>query len=181
MHARAPMAASQHLQLRNIISFAPEIEQSNRYVIVAPAWENSVRTPQQRLPAHGNLLERSNLLEIRSRKLDPCMARRSKCEAPLMNVEREGNFITNWTISVDLFNQLQKRKTEPARVKTAIDNFDKCIVDVRNKIDDMINEAKSICTEPQGNKRRRRNNSSHDDRVALLEVCDNIRYIIPTI
>ncbi|CAH2011004.1 unnamed protein product [Acanthoscelides obtectus] len=52
-----------------------------------------------------------------------------------------------------LFNQLQKRKTEPAQVKTAIDNFEKCIVDVRNKIDDIINEAKSICTEAQGNKR----------------------------
>ncbi|CAH2000450.1 unnamed protein product [Acanthoscelides obtectus] len=50
-----------------------------------------------------------------------------------------------------LFNQLQKRKTEPAQVKTAIDNFEKCIVDVRNKIDDIINEAKSICTEPQDN------------------------------
>ncbi|CAH1974353.1 unnamed protein product [Acanthoscelides obtectus] len=73
-----------------------------------------------------------------------------------------------------LFNQLQKRKTEPAQVKTAIDNFEKCIVDVRNKIDDIINEAKSICTEPQGNKRRQRNNSSHDHRVAALEVCDNI-------
>ncbi|CAH1986560.1 unnamed protein product [Acanthoscelides obtectus] len=73
-----------------------------------------------------------------------------------------------------LFNHLQKRKTEPAQVKTAIDNFEKCIIDVRNKIDDIINEAKSICTEPQGNKRRRRNNSSHDHRVAALEVCDNI-------
>ncbi|CAH2008113.1 unnamed protein product [Acanthoscelides obtectus] len=72
-----------------------------------------------------------------------------------------------------LFNQLQKRKTEPAQVKTAIDNFEKCIVDVRNRIDDIINEAKSIYTEPQGNKRRRRNNSSHDHRVAALEVCDN--------
>ncbi|CAH1967329.1 unnamed protein product [Acanthoscelides obtectus] len=72
-----------------------------------------------------------------------------------------------------LFNQLQKRKTDPAQVKTAIDNFGKCIVDVRNKIDDIINEAKSICTEPQGNKRRRRNNSSHDHRVAALEVCEN--------
>ncbi|CAH2008500.1 unnamed protein product [Acanthoscelides obtectus] len=69
-----------------------------------------------------------------------------------------------------LFNQLQKRKNEPAPVKTAIDN----IVDVRNKIDDVINEAKSICTEPQGNKRRRRNNSSYDHRVAALEVCENI-------
>ncbi|CAH1987847.1 unnamed protein product [Acanthoscelides obtectus] len=73
-----------------------------------------------------------------------------------------------------LFNQLQKRKTEPRQVKTANDNFEKCIVDVRNKIDELINEAKSICTEPQGNKRRRRNNSSHDHRVAALEVCDNI-------
>ncbi|CAH1995244.1 unnamed protein product [Acanthoscelides obtectus] len=73
-----------------------------------------------------------------------------------------------------LFNQLQKRKTEPAQVKTAIDNFEKCIVDVRNKINNIINEAKSICTEPQGNKRRRRNSSSHDHRVAALEVCDNI-------
>ncbi|CAH1960109.1 unnamed protein product [Acanthoscelides obtectus] len=73
-----------------------------------------------------------------------------------------------------LFNQLQKRKIEPAQVKTAIDNFKKCIVDVRNKIDDIINEAKRICTEPQGNKRRRRNNSSHDHRVAALDVCDNI-------
>ncbi|CAH1982718.1 unnamed protein product [Acanthoscelides obtectus] len=73
-----------------------------------------------------------------------------------------------------LFNQLQKRKTEPAQVKTAIDNFEKCIVDVRNKIDDIINEAKSICTEHQGNKGRRRNNSSQDHRVAALEVCDNI-------
>ncbi|CAH1960647.1 unnamed protein product [Acanthoscelides obtectus] len=73
-----------------------------------------------------------------------------------------------------LFNQLQKRKTEPAQVKTAIDNFEKCIVDVRNRIDDIINEAKSICTEPQGNKRSRRNNSSHDHRAAALEVCDNI-------
>ncbi|CAH2006598.1 unnamed protein product [Acanthoscelides obtectus] len=73
-----------------------------------------------------------------------------------------------------LFNQLQKRKTEPAQVKTAIDNFETYIVDVRNKIDDIINEAKSICTEPQGNKRRRRNNSSHDQGVAALEVCDNI-------
>ncbi|CAH1983620.1 unnamed protein product [Acanthoscelides obtectus] len=73
-----------------------------------------------------------------------------------------------------LFNQLQKRKTEPAQVKTAIDNCEKCIVDVRNKIDDLINEAKGICTGPQGNRRRRRNNSSHDHRVAALEVCDNI-------
>ncbi|CAH1984155.1 unnamed protein product [Acanthoscelides obtectus] len=73
-----------------------------------------------------------------------------------------------------LFNQLQKRKTEPAQVKTATDNFEKCIVDVRSKIDDIINQAKSICTEPQGNKRRRRNNSSHDHRVAALEVFDNI-------
>ncbi|CAH2016296.1 unnamed protein product [Acanthoscelides obtectus] len=73
-----------------------------------------------------------------------------------------------------IFRYLQKRKTEPAQVKTAIDNFDNCIVDDRNKIDDIINEAKSICTEPQGNKRRRRNNSSHDHRVAALEVCDNI-------
>ncbi|CAH1967427.1 unnamed protein product [Acanthoscelides obtectus] len=73
-----------------------------------------------------------------------------------------------------LFNQLQKRKSEPVQVKTAIDNFEKCIVDVRNKIDDIINEAKSICTEPQCNNRRRRNNSSHDHRVAALEVCDNI-------
>ncbi|CAH2017601.1 unnamed protein product [Acanthoscelides obtectus] len=56
----------------------------------------------------------------------------------------------------------------------AINNFEKCIVDARNKIDDIINEAKSICTEPQGNKRRRRNNSSHDHRVAASEVCDNI-------
>ncbi|CAH1988424.1 unnamed protein product [Acanthoscelides obtectus] len=69
---------------------------------------------------------------------------------------------------------LQKRKTEPAQVKTAIDNFEKCFVDVRNKIDDRIKEAKIICTEPQGNKRRRRNNSSHDHPVAALEVCDNI-------
>ncbi|CAH2004006.1 unnamed protein product [Acanthoscelides obtectus] len=66
------------------------------------------------------------------------------------------------------------RKTEPAQVKTAIDNYEKCIVDMRNKIDDIINEAKSICTEPQGNKRRRRNNNTHDHRVAALEVCDNI-------
>ncbi|CAH1963845.1 unnamed protein product [Acanthoscelides obtectus] len=73
-----------------------------------------------------------------------------------------------------LFNQLQKRKTEPAQVKTAIDIFEKCIFDVRIKIDDIIYEAKSICTEPQGNKRRRRNNSSHDHRDAALEVCDNI-------
>ncbi|CAH2015456.1 unnamed protein product [Acanthoscelides obtectus] len=73
-----------------------------------------------------------------------------------------------------LFNQFQKRKTEPEQVKTAIDNFENCIVEVRNKIDDIINEAKSICTEPQGNKRRRRKNSSHDHRVAALEVCDNI-------
>ncbi|CAH1975563.1 unnamed protein product [Acanthoscelides obtectus] len=73
-----------------------------------------------------------------------------------------------------LFNQLQKRKAEPAQIKTAIDNFEKCIVHVRNKIDDIINEAKSICTEPQDNKRRRRNNSSHDYRVAALEVCRNI-------
>ncbi|CAH2002133.1 unnamed protein product [Acanthoscelides obtectus] len=73
-----------------------------------------------------------------------------------------------------LFHHLQKRNTEPVRVKTAIDNFEKCIVDARNKIDDIINEAKSICTEPQGNKRRPRNNSSHDCRVAALEVCDNI-------
>ncbi|CAH1981462.1 unnamed protein product [Acanthoscelides obtectus] len=73
-----------------------------------------------------------------------------------------------------LFNQLQKRKTEPAQVKTAIDNFEICIVDVRNKIDDIINDAKGICTEPQGNKRRRRNNKSHDHRVAALEVRDNI-------
>ncbi|CAH1987840.1 unnamed protein product [Acanthoscelides obtectus] len=56
----------------------------------------------------------------------------------------------------------------------AINNFEKCIVDVRNKIDDIINEAKSICTEPQGNKRRRLNNSSHDHRVPALEVYDNI-------
>ncbi|CAH1975791.1 unnamed protein product [Acanthoscelides obtectus] len=47
-------------------------------------------------------------------------------------------------------------------------------VDVRNRIDDIINEAKSICTEPQGNKRRRRYNSSHDHRVAALEVRDNL-------
>ncbi|CAH2010935.1 unnamed protein product [Acanthoscelides obtectus] len=70
-----------------------------------------------------------------------------------------------------LFNQ---RKIEPAQVKTAIDNFEKCIVDVSNKIHHIINEAKSICTVPQGNKRRRRNNSSHDHRVAALELCDNI-------
>ncbi|CAH1985215.1 unnamed protein product [Acanthoscelides obtectus] len=55
-----------------------------------------------------------------------------------------------------------------------MDNFEKCIVNVRNKIDDIINEAKRICTEPQCNKRRRRNNISHDHRVAALEVCDNI-------
>ncbi|CAH2010271.1 unnamed protein product [Acanthoscelides obtectus] len=73
-----------------------------------------------------------------------------------------------------LFNQLQERKTEPAQVTTAIDNFEKCIVDLRNKIDDIINEAKSICTEPQANKRRRLNNSSHDHRGEALEVCDNI-------
>ncbi|CAH1969047.1 unnamed protein product [Acanthoscelides obtectus] len=72
------------------------------------------------------------------------------------------------------FNQLQKRNTEPAQVKTAIDNFETSIVDVRNKIDDIINEAKSICTDPQGNKRRPRHNSGHDHRVAALEVCDNI-------
>ncbi|CAH1958470.1 unnamed protein product [Acanthoscelides obtectus] len=53
-------------------------------------------------------------------------------------------------------------------------NFEKCIADVRDKIDDIINEAKSICTELQGNKSRRRNHSSHDHRVAALEVCDNI-------
>ncbi|CAH2003215.1 unnamed protein product [Acanthoscelides obtectus] len=47
------------------------------------------------------------------------------------------------------------------------------MVDVRNKIENIINEVKSICTEPQGNKRRRRNNSSYDHRVAALEVCDN--------
>ncbi|CAH2001732.1 unnamed protein product [Acanthoscelides obtectus] len=64
-----------------------------------------------------------------------------------------------------LFNQLQKRKTEPAQVKTAIDNFEKCIAVVRNRIDDIINEC---------NKRRRPNNSSHVHRVAALEVCDNI-------
>ncbi|CAH1969392.1 unnamed protein product [Acanthoscelides obtectus] len=58
----------------------------------------------------------------------------------------------------------------PAQVKTAIDNFEKCIVDVRNKIDHIINKAKNICTEPPGNKRRRRNNSSHDHRVAALEI-----------
>ncbi|CAH2001000.1 unnamed protein product [Acanthoscelides obtectus] len=54
----------------------------------------------------------------------------------------------------------------------AIDSFEKCIVDVRNKIHDIINEAKS--TEPQGNKMRRRNNSNHYHRVAALEVWDNI-------
>ncbi|CAH1970099.1 unnamed protein product [Acanthoscelides obtectus] len=70
-----------------------------------------------------------------------------------------------------LFNQLPKRKTQPAQVKTAIENFEECIVDVRNRIDDIINGAKSICTEL---KKRRRNNSSHDHRVAALEVCDNI-------
>ncbi|CAH2004849.1 unnamed protein product [Acanthoscelides obtectus] len=73
-----------------------------------------------------------------------------------------------------LLNQLQNRKTEPAQVKTAIDNPEKCIVDVRNKIDDIINEAKSVCTEPQGNKRTPRNNSSHYHRVAATEVCENI-------
>ncbi|CAH1985658.1 unnamed protein product [Acanthoscelides obtectus] len=67
--------------------------------------------------------------------------------------------------------QKAEEKNRASASKTAIDNFEKCIVDVRNKIDD-INEAKSICTEPQGNKRRY--NSSHDDRVAALEVCDNI-------
>ncbi|CAH1987837.1 unnamed protein product [Acanthoscelides obtectus] len=65
-------------------------------------------------------------------------------------------------------------RREPAQVKMTIDNFEKCIVHVRNKIDDIINEAKSICTEPQDYKRRRRNNSSHDHQVAALEVCDNI-------
>ncbi|CAH1993005.1 unnamed protein product [Acanthoscelides obtectus] len=71
-----------------------------------------------------------------------------------------------------------KRKTEPAQVKTTIDNFEKCIIDVGNKSDDIINEAKGICTEPQGNKRRRSDNSSHDHRVAALEVCDNIMKLI---
>ncbi|CAH2001124.1 unnamed protein product [Acanthoscelides obtectus] len=83
--------------------------------------------------------------------------------------------IINW-INADCYDDKlckMKRKTESAQVKIAIDNFEKCIVDVRNNIDDIINEAKSICTEPQGNKRRRRNNSSHDHPVAALEVCDN--------
>ncbi|CAH1983111.1 unnamed protein product [Acanthoscelides obtectus] len=51
-----------------------------------------------------------------------------------------------------LFNQLQKRKTEPAQVKTAIDNFEKCIDDVRNKIDDIINEAKVFVLNPKATK-----------------------------
>ncbi|CAH1975482.1 unnamed protein product [Acanthoscelides obtectus] len=72
----------------------------------------------------------------------------------------------------DTVTKNRREETEPAQVKTGIDNFAK--YKERNKIGDIINEAKSICTEPQGNKRRRRNNSSHDHRVAALEVCDNI-------
>ncbi|CAH2010864.1 unnamed protein product [Acanthoscelides obtectus] len=81
-----------------------------------------------------------------------------------------------WGLHIDSVagKATKEEKTEPAQVKTAIDNFEKCIVDVRNKIDGIINGAKSICTEPQGNKRRRRNNSSHGHRVAALEVCGNI-------
>ncbi|CAH1976652.1 unnamed protein product [Acanthoscelides obtectus] len=55
-----------------------------------------------------------------------------------------------------------------------IQQYNDTVTKNRNKIDDIINEAKRICTEPQGNKRRRRNNSSHDHRVAALEVYDNV-------
>lgn len=77
-----------------------------------------------------------------------------------------------------LFNQLQKRKTDPTQVKTAIENFEKIIVQIRNgdTIDDIIKEASNICTVPQKNtrKRRRSNNSRFDHRAAALEVCDVI-------
>ncbi|CAH1958736.1 unnamed protein product [Acanthoscelides obtectus] len=91
----------------------------------------------------------------------------------LSQIQHIGEIYTSIMIPLQK-TEVLKRKTEPAQVKTAIDNFEKCVVDVRNKTDDIINEAKGICTEPQGNKRRRRNNSSHDHRVAALEVCDNI-------
>jgi hypothetical protein len=73
-----------------------------------------------------------------------------------------------------LFNQLQKRTSDPTEVKTAVDNFEQNITQIRNIIDKIIDEASDICAEPQPRKRKRTNNSRFDQRVAALEVCDTI-------
>lgn len=71
-----------------------------------------------------------------------------------------------------IFNQLQKRKTEPTEAYSAIQNFQNISI-IRNKMDDIVNEASNLCLAPPANKRCRGHNSI-DQCVAAIEVCDII-------
>lgn len=73
-----------------------------------------------------------------------------------------------------LFNELQKRRTDPVEIDQKIDNFKQNVTSIRNAIPDVINEASSLCIEPLPSKRIRKNNSDLDHRSAAIEVCDTI-------
>lgn len=73
-----------------------------------------------------------------------------------------------------LFNQLQKRKTDPTEVKHNLNKFEESIVHIRNTIDEIVNEGLNMVCSELSSKRKRPGNSRLDNRVAALEVCDNI-------
>lgn len=73
-----------------------------------------------------------------------------------------------------LFNQLQKRKTDPLEISQNITIFEQNIISIRNSIDKITNEASDLCNDPQPDKRKRKNDSKFDHRIAALEVCDII-------
>lgn len=75
-----------------------------------------------------------------------------------------------------LFNELQKRQTDPLEISKKIAVFEQNIVSVRNSLDAIINEASNLCQshEPLPAKRSRRNDSGFDHRIAAIEVCDVI-------
>ena len=71
-----------------------------------------------------------------------------------------------------LYNQLQKRTIEPTEVQGAIEHFQVAIVNIRNKVDEIISEASGICYEVPERKRKRSNITDH--RMSALEICDVI-------
>lgn len=73
-----------------------------------------------------------------------------------------------------LFNQLQKIKTDPLEISEQIAKFEDSISSVRNSTDNLATEVDSLCDYELPSKRKRRNDTETDHRIAVTEVCDVI-------
>lgn len=73
-----------------------------------------------------------------------------------------------------LFNELQKRQTDPVEINKKIEIFEQNVMSIRNAIPELVSQASSLCTESFPSRRNRKNDSKLDHRIAAIEICDVI-------